>query len=432
MLHLIGGTYMSEKTNKPINTKAKNISIIVLVITIVVIVGISFFTNRNHDVNFTKGVNVTVKGFDGYGSVEVNRTKNDLGFYEYTKDQNKAIQKYNERILIIKELLPLYYSQLYTLKEENSNYDPDVLTNMVLYDNKDLKVMQVNDIESLADAFEIVKQAALYGNQYGDISLYSCELIMPDSKVNGQLSNGDQVIYRCQTSAYAKDILNINSDHQLSITVENLGQGNVINLDEVIQADYTIELAGYDGYQLTPSISINDALLPAGIALGNDITITTDTSNNTFAIEASTSREDILFTSSLGSCINESACSYTLEIDKPQINEFTYFDNPNSYQNYELVSNTVKEVADNYFDAIDWKVADAKGNEFTVSNYELTRYDSGNQFGRNLDFTVYLDNGNTCRLRLFGIVISNDGKAQFITNQDQTISGEIYADGLLH
>ena len=214
---------MSEKTNKPINTKAKNISIIVLVITIVVIVGISFFTNRNHDVNFTKGVNVTVKGFDGYGSVEVNRTKNDLGFYEYTKDQNKAIQKYNERILIIKELLPLYYSQLYTLKEENSNYDPDVFTNMVLYDNKDLKVMQVNDIESLDDAFEIVKQAALYGNQYGDISLYSCELIMPDSKVNGQLSNGDQVIYRCQTSAYAKDILNINSDHQLSITVENLG-----------------------------------------------------------------------------------------------------------------------------------------------------------------------------------------------------------------
>ena len=87
-------------------------------------------------------------------------------------------------------------------------------------------------------------------------------------------------------------------------------------------------------------------------------------------------------------------------------------------KNYELVSNTVKEVADNYFDAIDWKVADAKGNEFTVSNYELTRYDSGNQFGRNLDFTVYLDNGNTCRLRLFGIVISNDGKAQFITNQD--------------
>lgn len=42
MLHLIGGTYMSEKTNKPINTKAKNIIIIVLVITIVVIVGISF------------------------------------------------------------------------------------------------------------------------------------------------------------------------------------------------------------------------------------------------------------------------------------------------------------------------------------------------------------------------------------------------------
>ena len=146
-----------------------------------------------------------------------------MGFYEYTKDQNKAIQKYNERILIIKELLPLYYSQLYTLKEENSNYDPDVLTNMVLYDNKDLKVMQVNDIESLDDAFEIVKQAALYGNQYGDISLYSCELIMPDSKVNGQLSNGDQVIYHCQTSAHAKDILNINSDHQLSITVENLG-----------------------------------------------------------------------------------------------------------------------------------------------------------------------------------------------------------------
>ena len=95
MLHLIGGTYMSEKTNKPINTKAKNIIIIVLVITIVVIVGISFFTNRNHDVNFTKGVNVTIKGFDGYGSVEVDRKKDDLGFYKYTKDQNKAIQKYN-------------------------------------------------------------------------------------------------------------------------------------------------------------------------------------------------------------------------------------------------------------------------------------------------------------------------------------------------
>lgn len=75
-----------QSNEKFLNIKIKRGLIFVLIFCVGAIASITIYLTRDKDIDFTKGVNVTIKGFDGYGSVEVDRKKDDLGFYKYTKD----------------------------------------------------------------------------------------------------------------------------------------------------------------------------------------------------------------------------------------------------------------------------------------------------------------------------------------------------------